>query len=460
MRQLQDACRDARDDARDAKEENKRLQAVIESMKQDAWRSAIFNEPRGGYDASAALIPPSAAATGHYRPTLPPPFTIPTAGMGPPSGSRTQYSAASMSNEASSSRQPFTSLMSAFTHTQGNERVGDWLADGAGSTSPTTGLPTSINTHSRSRMPSSSRSPPLSPLPPTKFLSDMGEAQIDTPPSFGSGSLSPTADNQSPPLTNRSQVADYPGMSMFGHALSGHGSLDFDGSRMNPSWSPMGYSPGTPSFPTGLSGDIDDYDLSRPDTVRVSHYASGRRDARAYGRASPGLRAPGSQSSHSRVPSSEQDLHNIDTRARHDLGRSGPPSSTSSPYSQEMSPRDGPSPGPSTSKQPLVRTRSLRHSTPQFHVSDDDDEGEEGDLGGPSPSEVVPFSDTLALVKASAFRTNRKTRTRTRRPGADVAANEVLNALNARGADMGLNVDLDTSAPRRKRSKKSEQDDA
>ena len=55
------------------------------------------------------------------------------------------------------------------------------------------------------------------------------------------------------------------------------------------------------------------------------------------------------------------------------------------------------------------------------------------------------MSNTLAVIKAQAFGTVRKSRVRARRSGADSAAKVAMEALQARGLGMGLDVDLDLS---------------
>ncbi|KAF8308026.1 hypothetical protein DL93DRAFT_1964922 [Clavulina sp. PMI_390] len=64
----------------------------------------------------------------------------------------------------------------------------------------------------------------------------------------------------------------------------------------------------------------------------------------------------------------------------------------------------------------------------------------------PNPSQAhpqhVPMSQTLAAIKAQAFGTSRKARTRAKRPGADSAARVAVEALQARGEGLGLDVDL------------------
>ena len=64
-----------------------------------------------------------------------------------------------------------------------------------------------------------------------------------------------------------------------------------------------------------------------------------------------------------------------------------------------------------------------------------------GSIGGGDPSQV-PMSNTLAMIKAQAFGKSRKARTRAKRPGADSAAKVAMEALQARGQGLGLDVDL------------------
>jgi len=64
-----------------------------------------------------------------------------------------------------------------------------------------------------------------------------------------------------------------------------------------------------------------------------------------------------------------------------------------------------------------------------------------GSIGGSDQSQV-PMSSTLAMIKAQAFGTSRKARTRAKRPGADSAAKVAMEALQARAQGLGLDVDL------------------
>ena len=68
--------------------------------------------------------------------------------------------------------------------------------------------------------------------------------------------------------------------------------------------------------------------------------------------------------------------------------------------------------------------------------------GPGGGPGGPGGSAQVPMSSTLAVIKAQAFGTSRKVRTRAKRPGADSAAKVAMEALQARAQGLGLDVDL------------------
>ncbi len=56
---------------------------------------------------------------------------------------------------------------------------------------------------------------------------------------------------------------------------------------------------------------------------------------------------------------------------------------------------------------------------------------------------MPPMSNTLAVIKAQAFGTVRKSRVRARRSGADSAAKVAMEALQARGLGMGLEIELD-----------------
>lgn len=64
-----------------------------------------------------------------------------------------------------------------------------------------------------------------------------------------------------------------------------------------------------------------------------------------------------------------------------------------------------------------------------------------GGIVGSEPQQV-PMSSTLAVIKAQAFGTSRKARTRAKRPGADSAAKVAMEALQARAQGLGLDVDL------------------
>ena len=64
-----------------------------------------------------------------------------------------------------------------------------------------------------------------------------------------------------------------------------------------------------------------------------------------------------------------------------------------------------------------------------------------GGIVGGDPHQV-PMSSTLAMIKAQAFGTSRKARTRAKRPGADSAAKVAMEALQARAHGLGLDVDL------------------
>lgn len=65
-----------------------------------------------------------------------------------------------------------------------------------------------------------------------------------------------------------------------------------------------------------------------------------------------------------------------------------------------------------------------------------------GNVGDGVSQQQVPMSSTLAAIKAQAFGTSRKARTRAKRPGADSAAKVALEPLQARGLGLGLDVDL------------------
>jgi hypothetical protein len=65
-----------------------------------------------------------------------------------------------------------------------------------------------------------------------------------------------------------------------------------------------------------------------------------------------------------------------------------------------------------------------------------------GGPGGGISQQQVPMSSTLAVIKAQAFGTSRKARTRAKRPGADSAAKVAMEALQARAQGLGLDVDL------------------
>ena len=64
-----------------------------------------------------------------------------------------------------------------------------------------------------------------------------------------------------------------------------------------------------------------------------------------------------------------------------------------------------------------------------------------GGVGGTDPQQI-PMSSTLAMIKAQAFGTSRKARTRAKRAGADSAAKVAMEALQARAHGLGLDVDL------------------
>jgi hypothetical protein len=64
-----------------------------------------------------------------------------------------------------------------------------------------------------------------------------------------------------------------------------------------------------------------------------------------------------------------------------------------------------------------------------------------GGIVGSDPHQV-PMSSTLAMIKAQAFGTSRKARTRAKRPGADSAAKVAMEVLQARAHGLGLDVDL------------------
>lgn len=69
-----------------------------------------------------------------------------------------------------------------------------------------------------------------------------------------------------------------------------------------------------------------------------------------------------------------------------------------------------------------------------------------GEGGGGPGGQQVPMSSTLAAIKAQAFGTSRKARTRAKRPGADSAAKVAMEALQARAQGLGLDVDLRVDA--------------
>lgn len=77
-----------------------------------------------------------------------------------------------------------------------------------------------------------------------------------------------------------------------------------------------------------------------------------------------------------------------------------------------------------------------------------------------SSAEGPAFSDTLAVIKAQAFGTARKTRTRANRGVSEHAARVAMEVLEARGLSLGVSLDGLNDRRRRRSLRGAEEDDA
>ncbi|QRV76535.1 hypothetical protein RhiJN_19393 [Ceratobasidium sp. AG-Ba] len=96
-----------------------------------------------------------------------------------------------------------------------------------------------------------------------------------------------------------------------------------------------------------------------------------------------------------------------------------------------------PTPGSSADRESRRERRRARDSTPD----------------GPA------FSDTLAVIKAQAFGTARKTRTRANRGVSEHAARVAMEVLEARGLSLGVSLDGANERRRRRSTRTSESDE-
>ncbi|KAJ1311466.1 hypothetical protein OPQ81_009955 [Rhizoctonia solani] len=116
--------------------------------------------------------------------------------------------------------------------------------------------------------------------------------------------------------------------------------------------------------------------------------------------------------------------------------------------------------GPQTPRR-LTRSRSHRRTesdpypTPATNSSESRRERRRAREATP---EGPAFSDTLAVIKAQAFGTARKTRTRVNRGVSEHAARVAMEVLEARGLSLGVSLD-NTSDRRRRRSTRSVADE-
>jgi hypothetical protein len=234
-----------------------------------------------------------------------------------------------------------------------------------------------------------------------------------------------------------------------------------DPNRQAAPWDPTFY---TSSFPPQMQPE-NERELGRSDTVKASNYASlnrnGSRGSHRRAFSSADLLDPVHQQNEMFVDEAPYDFETYDFAQSR-------PSSASSGLSHGGEIGHYPVANPV-----LVRSRSRRHSFPASLSSPGDaaEESEDQDMerepypdltnmarGGQVglPQNDPGMSNTLAVIKAQAFGTVRKSRVRAKRPGADSAAKVAMEVLQARGLGLGLDVDLDvkgTSSIRRRARK-------
>ena len=476
VRRLQDACRDARDEAKELREENKRLLSIIENAGLDSrrWERSPAHAPlpdnlHPSYH-SALSNPPSIRGSPNNHP---PEFGIAYAAPGvlaPPSKSP-------IPNEQQQSDSYFSGYPS------GGPRSGP---DPNTVFHPDTFVPTANPIGAPEFIPTTTTATGGQHAHQVSLENQF----VDYRPGSASGSDSSAphplyTHEANDGLSDRSSMSEpSPGVAHTPLQL-GFNNLNIF-SPMAPL--PMDYGAGGGGDPNRQAAAWDsafysastfqpqpqpenETELGRSDTVKASNYAA--------------LNRNGSRGSHHRRAFSSADLLDpvhqqnemfVDEAPyefeRYDFGQSRPPSSASSGLSHGGEVGHNPVTNPG-----LTRSRSRRHSFPASLSSPGDpaDESEDQDMEhevfpdlnnigrgvqvGLPPSDPG-MSNTLAVIKAQAFGTVRKSRVRAKRPGADSAAKVAMEVLQARGLGLGLDVDLDVSgssiSAARRRARKEE----
>lgn len=439
VRSLQNACRDARDDAKELREENARLRVLLETHGQSSSSSHDYIPPPQSF-----APPPSFQGSPHVsdltaQPPVPQSYTTFSGGGG------------------GASQDPQWPFDMNFDHT----------------------------TPDFSPLSSGSGSLPQAPSP--SYLPDLsgagGQSGSYYAPSSRSLSPSPFGEAANPPPTHHSSLdSSFNHLSIFG---SNSGNNEFplhfpQGDAVE--WNPAMLYAASPDPNTQQQQQQQQYEeqqreLDRHETVKANkarrpsetgdgnHESLDRNDTlKATARPSTGRDhryrpySAADAAGHQHVPfvgklEEEPQLYGH--------FRSGSSASSSSSYNSLLD-----SSGNDALPTPLMRADSRRHS---FPVASNNNNSAIED--SPSPSHVDPkesddeaLSYTLAVLKSQAFGTVRKSRVRTKRPSAaNDAAKVAMHALNARALSLGLDIvptdgGSGGSNPRRLRSQRGPND--
>jgi hypothetical protein len=455
VRQLQDACREAHDDADDLRTENVKLLAVIENMKQreNLWRAFLQSKPE--LLARASDGPPPSLPTPVVSPsdfvyessmrypaaTSPHQFSsVPASDYMNAETTAQNYQATYQSQSGlqggSSDRSDFGSFVAyAQAESQYNPphqlrlRTEDTDAISEPSLADLTRLPPTRQGFLRIPPGSvSSSSSPALPSPPALYVPNP-ESSIATPSlrSLSPGEPSPPQSSAGQPSLNNT----FTNLSLFGHSMDDM-SLDFfRGQQSSPfDWSPSGLSPYS-----AVDGDVDemkiasDQGMGSSNGLQLPRNPHRRATSETIGMDMyPGFYASGEPIAHL-------------ASGMHDGSAISPPVSIPTPstrhrHTEHFAP----------SARGLVRSHSRRHTFPVSPISPEspEDEDEEGEM-------QQKLSNTLAVIKAQAFGTVRKTRTKTKRTGADAAANVAMEVLRARALGLGLDMGSTVGITKRRR---------
>lgn len=454
MRRLQDACSEIRDEANELREENRRLMTIIENANLAGSSLHPSYAPAG---------PSSLRSSPNHNSEFTIPFTVvPSNSPRPllhdetrPIFPRATADAAGV--DPSSELPPFGSFPThAHRLSADLDADGPWISKRGlfppmNSTSASDFLSAG---HARQLSETSSQfdfaprdhaSPGLtnSPMQPSMFSHDTAENLSDH-----SRSLSPSAEPQIP----------FNNLSIYPQTLSSM-PVDYSRAGAEGGWDPSYY-----ISPNQQSTDAIESELGRSDTVKASHYANANANAAAIQR--PSSRGSQHRRAFSNTTDASADMFvddggfaDADPYDYYGEHHSRPSSSSSSvfSYAGDMPPSASTLPPQLLNNISRVKS-SRRHSFPvslasigDAAESSEDQEMDDGDYalsdaaatghghGGDSES-----SNTLAVIKAQAFGTVRKSRvSRPKRTGADSAAKVAMDVLQARGVGLGIDVDLE-----------------